>query len=92
MALPSPALAAWVPGMLICDLRLKSHCQGLPRNHDLWLLLQNRGYFLSAVWKTEAPCGSLGKKRSHQPSKMLTSPLIMAGDDLSNKVQSLADW
>lgn len=34
-ALLSGALAAWVPGMLICDLRLKSHCQGLPRNHDL---------------------------------------------------------
>lgn len=50
-----------------------------------WLLslcsLENRG----ALWL-------FGNKRSQQPSKMLTSPLIMAGDDLSNRVQSLADW
>lgn len=94
MALPSPALAAWVPGMLICDLRLKSHCQGLPRNHDLGCSCRTVATFslqfgeqrhLVALWEKK-------KKRSHQPSKMLTSPLIMAGDDLSNKVQSLADW
>lgn len=90
MALPSVALAAWVPGMLICDLRLKSHCQGLPRNHDLGCSCRTVATFslqfgeqmhLVAFWK-----------RSQQPSKMLTSPLVMAGDDLSNKVQSLADW
>jgi len=27
-------VAVWVPGMMICDLRLKSHCQGLPHSHD----------------------------------------------------------
>lgn len=54
-----------------------------------WLLslcsLENRGTLWLFGKKKK-------KKRSHQPSKMLTSPLIMAGDDLSNKVQSLADW
>lgn len=73
MVLPSPALAAWVPGMLICDLRLKSHCQGLPRNHDLGCSCRTVATFslqfgeqrrLVALWKQKKPTAF---EDAHQP-------------------------
>lgn len=87
---PSGALAAWVPGMLICDLRLKSHCQGLPRNHDLGCSSSDpQSRSPSAA---RASPSSLETTEADGPRKLLAGPLIRPSDDLSDEVQSLADW
>lgn len=77
--------------MLICDLRLKSHCQGLPRNHDPGCFCRTVATF-SLQFGDQRPLVALWKQKKPTTFEDLSSPLIMAGDDLSNKVQSLADW
>lgn len=85
------ALAAWVPGMLICDLRLKSHCQGLPRNHDLGCSPEPESLALCSG-RTMHFVALLRKQKKPAATKTLPAfPLCPAGD-LSAEVQSLADW
>lgn len=89
-ALPSGALAAWVPGMLICDLRLKSHCQGLPRNHDLGCSSGDPQWRSPSA--VRASPSSRETTEADGPRKLPAGPLIRPSDDLSAEVQSLADW
>lgn len=83
------ALAAWVPGMLICDLRLKSHCQGLPRNHDLGCSSRNQSSSLQLGERVR-----LGALETEETAACedASQPFSVSSDDLSDKVQSLADW
>lgn len=90
-------VAVWVPGMLICDLKLKSHCQGLPQSHDHGCCYESCHTCLRT---TLEPCPSVEKKfrtQTEQTWKNLIWFLIMLrrrplwqGAELSWLVNS--DW